>query len=188
MGSVHSAGPNEAIVVSEARHQKQVVGGWVWAWWSSDVQKLSLEPMTLDPVVRDVETTDDVPITVTGVSQVKIMSDNAELLSTAIQLFVGRPLEEIQNTIIQTLEGHFRAILGTLTVEQVYEDRDQFAALVWEVAAPDVGRMGVEILSFTIKDVHADVQYLESLGKTQAVALIRDAEFGVAQAGRDAGI
>ena len=54
---------------------------------------------------------------------------------------------------------------GTLTVEEVYKDRDQFASLVREVAAPDVGRMGIEILSFTIKDVYDNVTYLASLGK-----------------------
>ena len=74
-----------------------------------------------------------------------------------------------------------RAILGTLTVEEVYKDREQFAALVRDVAAPDVGRMGVEILSFTIKDLHDDVSYLESLGKSQTAAVKRDAEIGVAQ-------
>ncbi|KAK6640550.1 Flotillin-2 [Polyplax serrata] len=77
---------------------------------------------------------------------------------------------------------------GTLTVEEVYKDRDQFAALVREVAAPDVGRMGIEILSFTIKDVYDDVQYLASLGKSQTAAVKRDADIGVAQANRDAGI
>ena len=56
-------------------------------------------------------------------------------------------------------------IIGTLTVEEVYKDRDQFASLVREVAAPDVGRMGIEILSFTIKDVYDNVTYLASLGK-----------------------
>lgn len=60
---------------------------------------------------------------------------------------------------------------GTLTVEEVYKDRDQFAALVREVAAPDVGRMGIEILSFTIKDVYDDVQYLASLGDTYSMSL-----------------
>ena len=55
--------------------------------------------------------------------------------------------------------------LGTLTVEEVYKDRDQFASLVREVAAPDVGRMGIEVLSFTIKDVYDNVTYLASLGK-----------------------
>lgn len=77
---------------------------------------------------------------------------------------------------------------GTLTVEEVYRDRDQFAALVREVAAPDVGRMGIEILSFTIKDVYDDVQYLASLGKAQTAMVKRDADAGVAEANRDAGI
>lgn len=73
---------------------------------------------------------------------------------------------------------------GTLTVEEVYKDRDQFAALVREVAAPDVGRMGIEILSFTIKDVYDDVQYLASLGKAQTASVKRDADTGVAEANR----
>lgn len=73
-------------------------------------------------------------------------------------------------------------------MEEVYKDRDQFAALVREVAAPDVGRMGIEILSFTIKDVYDDVQYLASLGKAQTAAVKRDADVGVAEANRDAGI
>lgn len=70
----------------------------------------------------------------------------------------------------------------------MYRDRDQFAALVREVAAPDVGRMGIEILSFTIKDVYDDVQYLTSLGKAQTAMVKRDADAGVAEANRDAGI
>lgn len=80
------------------------------------------------------------------------------------------------------------SVTGTLTVEEVYKDRDQFAALVREVAAPDVGRMGIEILSFTIKDVYDDVQYLQSLGKAQTASVKRDADAGVAEANRDAGI
>lgn len=78
--------------------------------------------------------------------------------------------------------------LGTLSVEEVYRDRDQFASLVREVAAPDVGRMGIEILSFTIKDVFDQVEYLASLGKARTAAVKRDADVGVAQANRDAGI
>ncbi|XP_026314260.1 flotillin-2-like [Hyposmocoma kahamanoa] len=80
------------------------------------------------------------------------------------------------------------SLKGTLTVEEVYKDRDQFAALVREVAAPDVGRMGIEILSFTIKDVYDQVEYLSSLGRAQIAVVKRDADIGVAQAHRDAGI
>ncbi len=79
-------------------------------------------------------------------------------------------------------------ISGTLSVEAIYQDRDQFAQLVREVAAPDVGRMGIEILSFTIKDVYDNVEYLESLGRAQTANVKRDADIGVAEANRDAGI
>merc|ERR1719419_2126832 len=143
--------------------------------------------MTLNPLCDNVETKQGVPLTVTGVAQVKIMKDPA-LLEIAAEQFLGKKEDEITETILQTLEGHLRAILGTLTVEEVYKDRDQFANLVREIAAPDVGRMGIEILSFTIKDVYDNVDYLASLGKTQTAVVKRDAEIGVAQANRDAGI
>merc|ERR1711902_35329 len=143
--------------------------------------------MTLNPMCDNVETKQGVPLTVTGVAQVKIMKD-PKLLNIAAEQFLGKKEDEIVDTILQTIEGHLRAILGTLTVEEVYKDRDQFASLVREVAAPDVGRMGIEILSFTIKDVYDNVTYLQSLGKAQTAAVKRDAEIGVAQANRDAGI
>merc|ERR1719402_27650 len=143
--------------------------------------------MTLNPVCENVETAQGVPLTVTGVAQVKIMK-NTDLLHTASEQFLGKKEHEIKSTVLQTLEGHLRAILGTLTVEEVYKDRDQFASLVREVAAPDVGRMGIESLSFTIKDVYDRVEYLASLGKAQTAAVKRDADIGVAEANRDAGI
>jgi len=143
--------------------------------------------MTLQPRCEDVETAEGVALTVTGVAQVKIMTEK-ELLAVACEQFLGKNVQDIKNVVLQTLEGHLRSILGTLTVEQIYQDRDQFAKLVREVAAPDVGRMGIEILSFTIKDVYDKVDYLSSLGKTQTAVVQRDADIGVAEAERDAGI
>ncbi|XP_030377986.1 flotillin-2 isoform X1 [Scaptodrosophila lebanonensis] len=205
MGNIHTTGPNEALIVSGgccgSTKKRTIVGGWAWAWWLvTDVQRLSLNVMTLNPMCENVETAQGVPLTVTGVAQCKIMKSSSyknkdynndeadELLGTASEQFLGKSVNEIKQTILQTLEGHLRAILGTLTVEEVYKDRDQFAALVREVAAPDVGRMGIEILSFTIKDVYDDVQYLASLGKAQTAVVKRDADAGVAEANRDAGI
>ncbi|XP_032901711.1 flotillin-2 isoform X3 [Amblyraja radiata] len=120
-------------------------------------------------------------------TEVKVMTD-LELLAVACEQFLGKSVMETKSVVLQTLEGHLRAILGTLTVEAIYQDRDQFAQLVREVAAPDVGRMGIEILSFTIKDVYDKVEYLSSLGKAQTAVVQRDAEIGVVEAERDAGI
>ncbi|KAJ8403841.1 hypothetical protein AAFF_G00347090 [Aldrovandia affinis] len=192
MGNCHTVGPNEALVVSGGcsgtNDKSYVVGGWAWAWWClSDTQRITLEIMTLQPKCDDVETAEGVALTVTGVAQVKIMTD-IDLLAVACEQFLGKSVMEIKSVVLQTLEGHLRSILGTLTVEQIYQDRDQFAMLVREVASPDVGRMGIEILSFTIKDVYDKVNYLSSLGKTQTAAVQRDADIGVAEAERDAGI
>lgn len=192
MGNVHTVGPNEALVVSGgccgSTNRNLVVGGWAWAWWLvTDVQRLSLEVMTLNPECHCVETSHGVPITVTGVAQCKVMIE-PELLATASEQFLGKDMAHVRSVILQTLEGHLRAILGTLSVEEVYKDREQFASLVREVASPDVGRMGIEILSFTIKDVFDDVEYLSSLGRARTAAVKRDADIGVAEANRDAGI
>ncbi|XP_069802172.1 flotillin-2 isoform X2 [Dendropsophus ebraccatus] len=192
MGNCHTVGPNEALVVSGgccgSDSKQYVYGGWSWAWWCiSDTKRISLEIMTLQPRCEDVETAEGVALTVTGVAQVKIMTER-ELLAMACEQFLGKNVHEIKNVVLQTLEGHLRSILGTLTVEQIYQDRDQFAKLVREVAAPDVARMGIEILSFTIKDVYDKVEYLSSLGKTQTAVVQRDADIGVAEAERDAGI
>lgn len=54
--------------------KRTIVGGWAWAWWLvTDVQRLSLEVMTLNPMCENVETAQGVPLTVTGVAQCKIM-------------------------------------------------------------------------------------------------------------------
>lgn len=73
-------------------------------------------------------------------------------------------------------------------MEEIYRDRDKFAHMVREVATPDVGRMGIEIVSFTIKDIYDSVEYLSSLGRARVAEVKRDAQTGVSQAERDAGI
>ena len=85
--------------------------------------------MTLQPVCDKVETIQGVPICVTGVAQVKIMKKH-ELLSVAAEQFLGKELREVHYTVLQTLEGHLRAILGTLTIEEIFQDREKFATQV----------------------------------------------------------
>lgn len=180
-----------------------IVGGCAFAWCCvTDVQRLSLNVMTLLPRCEHVETKEGVALHVTGVAQVMVMAadhmsatphegDHAErdkFLHKALEQFLGKSRQEMENTILQTLEGHLRAILGTLTVEEVYRDRESFAKLVFAVATPDVAKMGLEILSFVIKDVTDQVDYLDSLGRAQNAVVQQNADIGIAEANRDAGI
>jgi flotillin len=88
----------------------------------------------------------------------------------------------------QTLEGHLRAILGTMTVEDIYQNRDAFASKVQEVAAGDMANMGLAIVSFTIRDIRDDEGYLDALGKPRTAQVKRDAAIAQAEADRDAAI
>ncbi len=151
------------------------------------VDILSLELMTLDFTTPEVYTKPGVPIVVDGVAQVKIKGDEGSV-RTAAEQFLGKTVEEIKQVALQTVEGHLRAIVGTLTVEEIYRNRDQFASKVQEVAIPDLANMGLEIVSFTLKDIRDSHGYLEALGRPRTAEVKRDAIIAQAEADRDSAI
>lgn len=190
----HKVGPNEVLVISGGRRRKDgqafriVRGGGTFVFPAIErVDMLSMEVMTIDVVTHRVYTVQGVPITVDGVAQVSIdPTDTA--IRTAAQLFLSKTEDEIRNVALQTLEGHLRAILGTLTVEEVYRDRDAFAQQVQEVSSGDMAAMGLRIISFTIRDIQDDQGYLDALGQKRTAEVKRDAAIGQAEAARDATI
>ena len=196
---VKKVGPNEVLVISgrgEGRRDlagaqsnfRIVTGGRSFVWPILErVDDLSLEIMTIDITTPDVPTVQGVPVTVDGVAQVKIGSDENSIRTAAIQ-FLSKSRAEIEHVAHETLAGHLRAILGTLTVEQLYRDREAFAQKVQEVSGDDMASMGLEIVSFVIKDISDQEGYLEALGRPRIAQVKRDADIGEAEAGRDATI
>jgi flotillin len=196
---VKKVGPNEVLIISgrgEGRQELETVesnfrivtGGRTFVWPVLErVDDLSLEVMTIDITTPDVPTVQGVKVTVDGVAQVKIGSDEASIRTAAIQ-FLSKTQDEIEYVAHETLAGHLRAILGTLTVEQLYRDREAFAQKVQEVSGEDMASMGMEIISFVIKDIKDDEGYLEALGRPRIAQVKRDAAIGEAEAARDATI
>ncbi|NWI02940.1 FLOT2 protein, partial [Tichodroma muraria] len=184
--------------------KQYVYGGWAWAWWCiTDTQRISLEIMTLQPRCEDVETAEGVAITVTGVAQVKIMTEK-ELLAVACEQFLGKNVQDVKNVVLQTLEGHLRSILGvSMTAatacpvsRQLGQEHlgsclcKQAREESWLITQPPGSeeRCRGGLLLPALPDVYDKVDYLSSLGKTQIAAVQRDADIGVAEAERDAGI
>src|SRR5216117_139032 len=151
------------------------------------VDLLSLEIMTLDVTTPEVYTKPGVPIIVDGVAQVKVGGDEHSI-RTAAEQFLGKTADQIKDIALQTVEGHLRAIIGTMTIEDIYKNRDQFASQVQEVAVGDLANMGLQIVSFTMKDVRDNHGYLEALGKPRTAEVKRDAIIAQAEADRDAAI
>lgn len=115
--------------------------------------RISLNTMTLQVESPCVYTSQGVPISVTGIAQVKIQGQNEDMLLTACEQFLGKNENEIQHIALVTLEGHQRAIMGSMTVEEIYKDRKKFSKQVFEVASSDLVNMGITVVSYTLKDI-----------------------------------
>ncbi len=192
-------GPNQVLVISGRKHRvtdpdgtahevgfRIVKGGGVFVWPVYEkVDILSLELLTIDVQTPEVYTSKGVPVKVDGVAQIKVKGDDVSI-ATASEQFLSKGTEEIKNIAMQTLEGHLRAILGTMTVEEIYQNRDAFASKVQEVAAGDMANMGLGIVSFTIRDIRDSQGYLDALGKPRIAQVKRDAVIAQAEADRDA--
>ncbi len=146
---------------------------------------LSLLSHKLDVTTPEVYTEQGVPVMADGVAIIKIGS-SVEEIATAAEQFMSKPTDDLRLEAQEVLEGHLRAILGTMTVEEVYKNRDRFAQEVQGVAAKDLQKMGLSIVSFTIKDVRDKQGYLDALGRPRIAAVKRDADIAEADAIRDA--
>jgi flotillin len=191
-------GPNEVLIISGIRHRivatdgtresvgfRLLKGGGTFVMPIFErVDHISLELFTLDVNTPEVYTAQGVPVMVDGVAQVKVKGDDVSI-RTAAEQFLSKGKQEIMSISLQTMEGHLRAILGTMTVEEIYSNRDAFASKVQDVAAADMANMGLVVVSFTIRDIRDNQGYLDALGKPRVAQVKKDAIVGEAEADRD---
>jgi flotillin len=209
LSRLYKVGPNEVLVISgretidpltgEKQTYRMVKGGSTFVYpFLERVDRMSLELMTIEVTVDTVYTIQGVPVSVDGVSQIKIASDSVSI-RTAAERFLSKRREEIIRIAHETLAGHLRGIVGTLTVEEIYRERDKFAQSVADVSGTDLSNMGLGVDSFVIKDIRDQEGYLEALGRPRIAEVKRDAviaeqiakareeeavrDFGIKQAG-----
>ena len=151
------------------------------------VEYLHLNVMTIPLEIKRAYTLKGVPVSVKAVANVKIRGDDTSLQASA-ERFLGMTHDQVQKVIFQTLEGHLRSILGTLTVEEVNSDRQSFAQKLTTEAATDLEKMGIGVDVLTIQEISDEEGYLDALGKRRTAEVKRDATIGEAEAHRDAKI
>ncbi len=197
------AGPDEALIVfgrrklfgAKVRSEKGDIEGFrivrgggtfVWPAWEQ-YEFLSLRMMTLDIDLRHVYTVQGIPINVKAVAQVKIHG-GVENIRRAAEGFLGVPAQQIQATIKETVAGHLRGIIGTLTLEELYRDQKSFQEKVREEAHLDLEGMGFEFKSFVFQEIQDDEGYLNALGQPKIQEALKGARIATANADRDAAI
>src|SRR4026208_28414 len=151
------------------------------------VEYLHLNVMTIPLEIKRAYTLKGVPVSVKAVANVKIRGGETSLQAAA-ERFLSMTHDQIQKVIFQTLEGHLRSILGTLTVEEVNSDRQSFAQKLTSEATVDLEKMGIGVDVLTIQEISDEEEYLNALGKRRTAEVKRDATIGEAEATRDAKI
>lgn len=198
------AEPSEALILTGRRYRTLVEDEqgnkhWVVRGWRAivggaafrvpvieKVSRISLELMNLSDVrVLNQYSKEGVPVTIDAVANVKIGSDE-EMLARAVERFLGSTKQQIMQIIKQTLEGQLRDIIGIMTVEQLYREKDLFIAKVLEQTSEELAKIGVIIDIINIQDIRDEKGYLESLGVKRTAEVKRDAVIGRAEAERDA--
>ncbi|MGH9433278.1 MAG: flotillin family protein, partial [Terriglobia bacterium] len=163
-------------------------GGTVIFPMIENCRELSLELMSFDVAPQqDLYTKQGVAVTVEAVAQIKVKSD-PESIRTAAEQFLTKPPEQREGLIRLVMEGHLRGIIGQLTVEQIVKEPEMVADRMRSTCADDMNKMGLEVISFTIKEVKDKNDYISNMGKPDVARIKRDADVATAEAERDTAI
>src|ERR1700760_578510 len=177
------AGPNEALVVYGIRGPRIIKGhGTIILPMVENCRELSLELMSFDVAPQqDLYTKQGVAVTVEAVAQIKVRSDQASILTAAEQFLTKAP-QQREGLIRLVMEGHLRGIIGQLTVEQIVKEPEMVGDRMRSTCADDMSKMGLEVVSFTIKEVRDKNEYITNMGRPDIARIKRDAEVAAAEA------
>src|SRR5579864_8297509 len=183
------AGPHEALIVYGFRNKRVVVGRGTIVWpMIENCHELSLELMSFDVAPQqDLYTKQGVAVTVEAVAQIKVKSDT-ESIWTAAEQFLTKTDQEREGLIRLVMEGHLRGIIGQLTVEEIVKQPEMVGDRMRATCADDMNKMGLEVISFTIKEVRDKNEYITNMGRPDVARIKRDADVAAAEAERDTAI
>ncbi len=183
------AGPNEALVVYGFRGTRIVIGhGTLILPMLQSYRELSLELMSFDVAPpQDLYTKQGVAVTVEAVAQIKVKSD-PESIKTASEQFLSKTDQDREALIRLVMEGHLRGIIGQLSVEQIVKEPEMVGDRMRGTCAGDMTKMGLEVISFTIKEVRDKNEYISNMGRPDIARIKRDADIAAAEAERDTAI
>ncbi len=197
------AGPDEALIVygrgklfgkkavdeeGQSEGFRIIHGGgtFIWPGWEA-FERISLKMMTLEINLPHVYTEQGIPINVKAVAQVKIRA-TTDCIKRAAEAFLGLDVQGVQATIQETVSGHLRGIIGTLTIEALYRDQKSFQDKVREEAQRDLAAMGFEFKAFVFQEIRDEQGYLDALGQPKIQEALKRARIATANADRDAKI
>src|SRR5450432_3459249 len=183
------AGPHEALIVYGFRKTRIINGGGTLIFpMIEQCRELPLELMSFDAAPQQsLYTKQGVAATIEAAAQIKVKSDPESIRTGAEQFLTKRP-EQREGLIRLVMEGHLRGIIGQLTVEQIVKQPEMVGGRMRSTCAEDMSKMGLEVVSFTLKEVRDKNEYITNMGRPDIARIKRDAEVAAAEADRDIAI
>src|SRR5579885_841496 len=185
-GLLRKVGPNQALIVYGKGGTKVITGGAEFVIpLLQRAQEFSLELMSFDVAPpQSLYTSQGVAVNVEAVTQIKVRSDE-QSVKTAAEQFLSKSQADRENLIRLVMEGHLRGIVGQLTVEDLVKDPESVSSKMLRTVTPDMTKMGLEVISFTIKDVRDENDYITNMGRPQIAEIRKQADIASALAQRD---
>src|SRR5947209_10060802 len=183
---LRKVGPNQALIVYGAGGTRVITGGshFVIPRYQR-AQEFPLELTSFDVAPpQDLYTAQGVAVNVEAVTQIKVRSDE-QSIRTAAEQFLSKSQGDRENLIRLVMEGHLRGIVGQLTVEELVKDPENVGSKMLKTVAADMDKMGLEVISFTIKDVRDKNEYIVNMGRPQIAQIRKQADIAAALALRD---
>lgn len=193
-------GPNEVLIVSGRRGVYESAstldrcvknfriyhGGGTFVWPVREkVDRMSVELMTLEILTPEFFTKSGVPMVVDAIAQIKVRSDDPIATATAAEMFLSKGRDEMNEIAHQMMQGHLRGVISTLPLEEIHANPEAFAQSVQRLTAEDLANMGIQVVSFTIREVRDPSGFLTALGRPQLADVRKNAVLGEANAERD---
>src|SRR5271154_7453843 len=183
-------GPHEALIIYGTGSEARIVKGSGTIIWPmvQTCKELSLELMSFDVAPQQsLYTQQGVAVTVEAVAQIKVKSDPISIRTAAEQFLTKTPAQR-EGLIRLVMEGHLRGIIGQLSVESIVKEPEMIGDRMRATCSTDLTKMGLEVISFTIKEVRDKNEYISNMGRPDVVRIKRDADVAAAEAERDTSI
>lgn len=187
--------PNEILIFSGRKHTlpdgrtvgyRVVFGGrGVRIPVVETVNRMDVSLISVPIAVQGAYSEGGIPLNVHAIANIKVSTDR-RYVGNAIERFLGKDRNEIARVAKETLEGHLRGVLATMTPEELNQDRLKFSRHLEESAGPDLSKLGLELDVLKIQHVADDGNYLESIGRQRIAEILRAAEVAESDASREA--
>jgi len=160
---------------------KCVHGGAAFVWpLIQDFAYLDLEPFVVPIDLKNALSQENIRVTVPTTVTAAISNTKGVMQNAAVRL-LGLTRQQIEDQAQDIILGQMRAVIATMRIEEINQDRQAFLAKVNEAVSGELEKIGLYLINVNIRDIGDESGYIEALGRRAAAEAINQALIDVAE-------